>query len=406
MALFKKAYAHGVCKALIDTGAVKFANEEIAAEAADAVSEGLPEEPVDAVAPETTADLAANLVELSNSLQESAANAAQAADAAAGSGGAPEQEVTAAARTLRRKLGMADTGSTITGTKPEQQNTVQNAETAEAKLDDQQRPEGYANVGEAGVGSQQDSGRGAIGEEEDRAAAQGTGMGPVGEPGTNSAEEAKTSSLRRVIAAAAKHASTTVGVGGVTPDMVTGEGKLDEQNRPGGAGYANKGSKEVGKTDETVPAVARIGKEEPHTAAGGMGPVGTGGTNTVIQETKVGEDEEYMKRFRALGGKVANHLPFYLTSHQKVAAIQYLMGVPPSEQTRLIDHIEKTGGEMPDALKSYVAKSDGGDDEKKDDEKKDGEKKDDKKKDDEECGDSKCAAPRSDVLARLRRLQA
>jgi hypothetical protein len=394
MALFKKAYAHGVCKALIDTKAVKFASEEIAAEAADAASETLPEEPIEAVAPEQTAELAANLVELSNSLQESADNAAQAADAAAKTG-----SVHKAAARLRAKLAEG-TGSTITGTKPEQQNTVQNAETTEAKMDEAQRPEGYANVGEDGVGSQQDSGRGAVGEEEDRDAAQGTGMGPKGEDGTNSAEEAKSASLRRVIAAAAKHASTTVGVGGAAPDMDTGEGKLDDQNRPGGKAYANKGSDQVGQTDEKVPAVARIGKEEPNNASGGMGPVGTGGTNTVIQETKVGEDEEYMQRFRSLGQKVASKLPFYFTSHQKVAAIQYLMGLPPSEQNRVVGQIEKTA-EVPEALKAYVAKSEG-DNGEEEEESEEEEKTEEKGEEKEE----KKEAAQADILRRLRRLQA
>jgi hypothetical protein len=151
MALFKRAYAHGSMKALIDTGAVKVANEELAAQLADQASESLPEEPVGEVAPEETAELAANLVQLSNSLQESADNAAQAAEAAAGGapaeGAAPVEDVAKsaalrsaamkkAASLFLQKLGQ---GTTITGDRPEQQNTPAQGVTGEGQMDRRQR---------------------------------------------------------------------------------------------------------------------------------------------------------------------------------------------------------------------------------------------------------------------------
>lgn len=413
MALFKRAYAHGSMKALIDTGAVKVANEELAAQLADQASESLPEEPVGEVAPEETAELAANLVQLSNSLQESADNAAQAAEAAAGGapaeGAAPVEDVAKsaalrsaatkkAASLFLQKLGQ---GTTITGDRPEQQNTPVQGVTGEGQMDQQQRPEGYANVGEDGVGTQQDAGKGKLGDEEK---VEGTGMGPVAIEGSNTATEVvnKSASIRNIIKAAAqqKKASTTVGVGAPVTDASTGEGKLDDQNRPGGEGYANKGEDGVGHTDMQVPAGARIGEEKAHPGQESH----AGGTNTVIQETKVGEDETYMRQFKQLGAKYANRFPFYFDTHQKVATIQYLMGLPPQEREVTVAHMEKTA-EMPEGLKNYMAGKGNGEEKKEEggEEKKDEDKKEEKKDE----GEKKEASARSsNILARLRRLQA
>lgn len=420
MALFKRAYAHGSMKALIDTGAVKVASEELAAQLANQASESLPEEPVGEVAPDDTAELAANLVQLSNTLQESADNAAQAAQAATGTagagagadlggamGGAGEEMKAAAwkkaAQHFLQKLGQ---GTTITGDRPEQQNTAAQDVTGEGEMDQAQRPEGYANVGEDGVGTQEAAGQGALGDE---AKVEGVGMGPAQE-GSNTVTEVvnKSASIRNLIKAATqKRADSTVGVGSTPPEAVTGEGKLDDQNRPGGAGYANVGEDGVGGTAMRVPAGARIGEEKAHPGQEGH----AGSENTVIQETKVGEDESYMQQFRLLGTKFANRLPFYFDSQQKVASIQYLMGLPPGEREAVVSRMEKTA-EMPEGLKNYLADKGEGDKGKGADEESTGHEKketpEEEKKEDKDKQNTKEASLRSqgNILARLRRLQA
>jgi len=425
MALFKRAYAHGSMKALIDTKAVKIANEELAAALADEGSESLPEEPVGEVAPEATADLAANLVELADSLQASADSAAAAAetvvggDAGAPPGGMPaempaemkgappteEAKEASAKRAAIRFVQKLAQGSTITGDRPDQQNTPALGTTGEGAMDQQQRPEGFANVGVAGVGQQEAAGKGKIGDEEK---VEGIAMGPVAVDGSNTVTEVvnKSASIQNLIRAAAriKQSSTTVGVGAVPADAATGELALDDKNRPGGSAYANKGVADVGKTDEVVPAKARIGDEKAHPGQ----EAHAGGTNTVIQETKVGEDEAYMQRFKTLGAKYANRFPFYFADHQKVAAVQYLMGLPPQECENVVTKMEKTA-EMPAGLKNYIA-SKGDSEGKSDAEKKDEEDKKDKedKEDKKDETDKKASAPlpNSNLLSRLRRMQA
>ncbi len=398
--MFKIAYTRGVTKALLVTGAIKIANEELAEAVAAEGAETLPEQPVEEVAPEATADLAANLIELSNSLQESAGNAAQAAEAVAGGGEAApeaevpmasEEEVAKAASVLRRKLALAETGSTITGDRPEQQNTPANSTNAETKLDESNRPGGdqYANVGEDGVGMQQASGEGAIASEKPHPDPKG--MGPS-EGGTNSATEAvKGASIRELIKKVAM--GTTIDGGPQTANAQTGEGQMETGARP--AEYAAKGEDGVGKSDQAAAErAAAVGSEGAHPKQ----EAHTGGTNTAIQQIaggKVAEDEEYMSRFRAVGHKYASALPFYLNEMQKVSAIQYLMGVSPQERSSIVSHIDKTA-ELPEGLKDYLASK--GDKKEEKDEKKD-DKKDEKK---EEKKEEKEAS--LNVLQSLRRM--
>jgi hypothetical protein len=423
--MFKKAYARGTMKALLDAGVVKIANEDLAAAVADQAAEGMPEQPLGEVPPEVSADLVANLVDLSNSLQEGAESAAAAANAASGGEApgaeAPAEEATeappspeektgalknAAAR-LRRKLS-ADTGSTIVGDRPVQENRPENTPSAEAKLDAKNRPGGdsYANVGEDGVGGQQDSGAGAIASERKR---EGVGMGPA-EGGSNSATEAvKGASLRAFIRKVAMGKSaevpgTTIDGSKPSVDAITGEGELEKNRRP--EGYANVGVDAVGNSALAAgERAAAVGTEEPHPGQ----PAHEGGSNTVIDQAKTSADKEFVARFIATGKKYASLLPFYMDENEKTAAIQYLMSLPPFEQARVMSGVEKTA-ELPEGLKNYIAnKKDGegekkDDDEKDDDEKNEEEKKEEKKEEAKKEASARRAPKSGDVIARLRQL--
>lgn len=411
--MLNKAYVRGVCDAMSKAGLVKFASDEIAKAAADGIAEAaLPEEVPEVMPPETTASLAANLSELADSLAEGAEHAEDAAQAAAGAEGAApelggalggeEMEALAAAKAaqvkqaaswLRGKLAAppADTGSTITGHDPAQANELDNSANAEATLDAINRPggEGYANVGVAGVGTQEASGKGAIGEEEEHPSPSG-GMGPVAVDGSNSAIDAvKSANVLELIRKLAKMktAEGTTLMPNVPPTegAVTGEGKLDAANRPGGAGYANKGVAGVGQSSEAKKErAASVGKEQPH--PGTMGPVGQGGTNTAIQQSKTSAEQEYLNNFQYVAGKYAEYLPPRLSQAEKIAAIQYLMGQDPVSRDKIALFMNKTA-EMPEGLKDYVeAKGDDEDDkgEKEEDEKKE-DKEDDKKEEEKDA---------------------
>ena len=396
--MFKKSYVRGVAKALIDTGAVKFANDEQAIEAADAVSEQLPEQPLGEVPPEVTADLAANLVDLSQALQQGADSAAQAAETAAAPAGG---DVAKAAAFLRRKLS-ADTGSTIVGDRPEQENRPENSTNAETKLGAKNRPGGdaYANVGEDGVGRQQASDQGAVASEKK---VEGPGEGPANAGSNSTTEAVKGASLRNMIRKLAE--GTTIDGSKSFPNATTGELTMETARRP--EGYAVKGVDAPGTSDMAAKIRASaVGSEQPHPAQ----PDHEGGSNTPIEQTSKSAEEDYLRRFRQVGHKYASQLPFYLSQNEKVAAIQYLLSLSPSEQERTISRIAKTA-EMPEGLKNYIESKKDGEGEDKEDEEGDKheskETKEEEKKE-EECKDSekKSSARQKSVLNRLRQLQA
>ena len=439
MALFKVAYVRGIAKALQDTGATKFASEEMAAAAADQVAERLPEEPVGEVAPEVTAELAANLVDLSNSLQESADNAAAAAESVTGGAApeavpeavpeaapeaAPEKEASmkSAADILRNKLaqgepGSTPTGSTITGTRPEQQNAPENATTGEAKLDQMNRPGGdqYANVGEDGVGTQQASGEGAVASEKEHP---GT-MGPA-EGGTNSAVEAvkgaSAGNLKDIIKKVATMGKEGMGatITGNDPSQqntqaqaaqVTGEGAMEAARRP--ENYAVQGEDNVGKSvQQPQERASAVGSEGAHPGQ----EKHEGGTNTAVQQIPgdkvAAEDEEYLKQFKVVGQKYATSLPFWMNEGQKVATIQYLMGISPSEREEIASHMAKTA-ELPAGLREYMKSKGEGEGEEKKEEGEGEEKKEEgeEKKEGEQKEASARSPAQQNVLSRLRRLQ-
>lgn len=400
--MIRKSYVRGVVKALSDTGVVKFASEELAAEAADSVAEQMPEQPVGEVEPELTTEIATVLVDLSNQLGEAASTAAQVAEVVAGGEGAPaegamppeaampaaaspaegamppgvpEEEKAAsikqAAAVFLKKLAAGATGSTITGDKADQQNTQSQAagETGEGAMDTQQRPVNFANVGEDGVGNQEASGDGAVGAEKK---VDGVGMGNVGSEGTNSVTDAVKSA-----AALREHVKQAMGgttITGNRPDQqntasaaaaVTTEGAMEANMRP--LGFASKGEAGVGQSDQQAAEVASaVGIESAH--PGSMGHVGQQGTNSAIKQTPgqgaVGktaaekENDEWVTRFKTTSAKYASAIPFWLTTNQKIATVQCFMGMSPNEANAAVSHMQKTA-ELPEGLKEYVAKNGG-----------------------------------------------
>lgn len=372
--MLNKAYTRGVNDALRQAGIVKFANDALANEAADAVAdETLPEEIPGDVPPETTAALAANLSDLAAALAESAQHADAAAGVAEQAAGKTASFKSAAAW-LRRKLAE---GSTITGTNPQQTNDQRNSENSEAQLDSANRPggEAYANQGVKGVGNQQASGVGAVAQEGPHPKS----MGPVASNDTNSAIEAiKSASVLDLIR---KLATTTIMPEGTpAPNAVTGEGALDEANRPGGVGYANQGVRGVGQSSMAGEiASAAVGEEQKH--PGTMGPVGSPGTNTAIEQSaKSASEQTYLHNFQLVANKYAQYLPPRLSQTEKLAAIRYLMSKDPMTRDRIALHMSKTA-EVPAGLAEYIEsekkdeKCDEGEKEEKKEEKKEEEKK-------------------------------
>jgi hypothetical protein len=124
----------------------------------------------------------------------------------------------------------------------------------------------------------------------------------------------------------------------------------------------------VGQSSEAdKERAAAVGKEQPH--PGTMGPVGQGGTNTAIQQSKTSSEQAYLDNFQYVADKYAAYLPPRLEDSEKIAAIQYLMGQDPVTRDKIALHMSKTA-EMPEGLKDYVeSKGNGEDEDKKDEDK-------------------------------------
>lgn len=382
--MLKQAFVYGVAKALKDVGILKLGEEDLA-ELAEAVAEELPGEDVEYAEPapeEVTTNLAANLIELANNLEQ----AAGAAHLAAGSAidqaaatdeeteeeeGAEEEEDEALknASWLLKKL--SQTGATATGNTT---NTLSDAEMAEAKMEEENRPEGYANTG---MGVQEHAGEGLIGTEVDR---QGEG-GPLmsAENSATATVEAK-SALWRLYNALRKHSQetgATVTRDKEVPDAATGEGIVEKKERP--IGYAQSGQ---GKTEVSG---GEVGRQEQHEKQERH----EGDTN---EAAKVSEEQEYLQTIRRLGQKYAHLLPWYLDDVQKLAALQYLAGISPGERAGIMRHIEKTG-ELPEGLQEYVEKK-----------KEEAEEKEPKEEAEEAKEEKKEDEKKAALLRRLRRL--
>jgi len=336
--MLKLAFVSGVSKALKDLGLIKMADDELA-QLSEAVAEELPgteEEYAEPMPEEVTSELAASLVELADSLQDSA-DAAQVAAAAA------EEEPKSAAWLLRKLSQNPDlargivgsaTGSTAVGGGS---NTLSDSENAEANMEEEQRPEGYANTG---MGVQEHGGEGLLGTEVDRTGEGGPVM--ADENSATATVEAK-AALWRIREALRKHGvdtGATVTPDKETPDAETGEGVTEKKERP--VGYAQPG---LGKTQISG---GEIGHQEQHEKQEDH-------EGTSNEAAKVSEEQEYIRQIRKLGQKYAHALPFYMTDTEKIAALQYLAGISPAERTAVIRHIEKTG-ELPEGLREYVEK--------------------------------------------------
>ena len=425
--MFKSAYARGVCKGLHDVGLVKFANEGMAAASADAVGETLPEQPVEDVPQEATAELASDLIELSSQLEAAAGQAAETATSAAavggegampggdmgampggdmgamadmGGGGMPPMGERVAS--LRAKI--STMGSATDPDDMSQKNTPENAAqvTPEMEMENRERPPGYANVGEEGVGTQEDSGVGAVGHEEERVDQDYKAVDK-----DNSVIEAiKSGELQKLIRKVAQ------GGGAVdendasqrnTPEQaakVTPEGQRENTERP--PEYAHLGP---GKSDMAAQMRASaVGSEQAHPK---QSPVKDGGTNSPIQQiAKSAEFDEYMKRFESCAQKYASRLPDVFTDEQKVASIKFLLGQDPATQEKVAAELEKAAA-MPEGLKNFLEAKGEGNGEKKEekkDEKVEAKEKDDEKKDEKKEDEKEASADVQSLLQNLKDL--
>lgn len=320
--LFKRAYTRGLNAELTRRGVALYPTKEAADYAADWVADnsGMPD-PL--AAPEQITEKVAGLlcdqlVKAGHELCRQAGNKYDPSLSKTASSVSPEDRANADALSLMQKAA-AETGSLVTG--GTQENTLAAAASSndEAALEQMRRAQGYANLGEQGVGGYEDKGVGSVGVEHRAPEAPGaTGTG------TNSAIENtnKMGALAEIIRKTAGMGSllTPGGDANTLAAAAThnGEAALEAARRP--EGYAHMGEDGVGNTKFVVPAGAVVGREvKPNEA-----PKATGsGTNSVIEFGKSAFDQ----LFESTARDVVQYLPEKMADNQKVAHVRAMMGL-------------------------------------------------------------------------------
>ena len=399
--MFRRAYVHGVNDALIRSGAIKYASEELAAEVANSVADELPVQPTGGMPDTATAEVASTLTGLSQKLEEAADTAQDAAQAAA-----LAEEVKSAAYILRHKIA-AIMGAAVDPADPAQDNTLNQSATVtpEGEMEAARRPTNYAN---AGVGNQIHTGVGAVGEEHLR---KNPALG-IGEPGTNSAVETTTKPPCIQILSLNIAAGTGAAVNPSNlsqentlnhASAVTPEGLMEAARRP--TNYANAG---VGNSAlAELERRAAIGSEMPHQgAAQAATPAGGAASNSVIEQIpgKTAEDQRWLSQFKEVGAKYAGAFPFYMNEMEKIAGVQYLMGLAPSDRDTVATYMQKTA-ELPEGLKEYIEKKKDKSKDEPDDKSDKKDKKDKGESSEEQSTKTASVVNAGSIIDRLRQLQ-
>lgn len=371
MSLFKRAYARGINDELIRLGYVQYPTKEAADEIADAVGDQMPQDPAagmagtdgmagaeapvgEPVSPETAADVAATLIDAANKLVSETGGAGMADPAA-------EELKTSAAQDLNTRAyqqaeavmikAAAETklalGSTIEG--GDKGNTMSEAPFGETVMEDKNRPQGKYVTG---VGqTDYPVGQGAVGTEQVPAPT-APGNSP---PGSNSViAQSKQGSLQAIIRKiAAEGMGSTIGGGDKGNTLaqagdLTGEGKLEANRRP--EGYA-MGARGKGWGD--VPPSAVVGTEQRHPHQPGESP---SGTNSLIQASKLGEEDPFIALFQKTATEVAGFLPVNMPEEQKIAHIRQMMGLTEGERNEYIGLLHKEAGATDDQAVAVAEK--------------------------------------------------
>lgn len=313
--LFNRAYVRGLNAELVRNGAIQYPTKEAADHAADYVADhsGMPdvyETPGD-VTLKVAGDLCTLLVRASETLCKQAGYVDQGLSKTAASVH-PEDLAAQEAFSLMQKVAYEN----------ETPNTPQEAaqNDAAARLDQHNRPEGYANTG---VGGGEDKGKGSLGVEQP--AERGDRV-----EGSNSAEEHSKAAMARAVDRL-KQASGLPYYGQPnTPQAAaqhTDSAKLDQHNRP--AGYAHKGVKGVGKTDVKPSGSAILGKEE-HAHRGDR----VGGSNSVTPLAK-----SAMVAFDKTAAATIAFLPNEMQDAEKVAHINAMLPLSAGGRAKYLERM-------------------------------------------------------------------
>jgi len=359
--LFKRAFARGVNDELVRLGLARYSTKEAADEIADAVGDQMPAEPAaEPVSPETAAEVAATLVDAAGKLVQGTQGAGLTPDpnmpmpeeAALKTSAAQDLDTRSTEQAYFCMVKAAEEvkhaeGSNIEG--GDKGNSPVGTAAAEAQMENQNRPEGYANVGVQGVGGTSSGvgrGTGVIGKEQPQPIQPGESP-----DGSNSViQQSKMSSLQSIIRKVAMQHKAAEGStieggdkGNTMAQSPFAETQMEARNRP--MGYAEHS---VGTTQLVVPPGANIGVEQANPVQPGASPAGStppGSANSIVEQSKT---SAFMELFGSTAQEVGPYLPNTLTEDEKVAHVRHMMGMSGQERTQYVGLLMKNAGATDD----------------------------------------------------------
>jgi hypothetical protein len=336
--LFKRAFVRGLNAELIRQGVVVYPSKEAADATADFVADesGMPDPYLEN--DKLNLKVASVLVEhLTKGAEYQCQQAGNKFNPAVTKTAQAETAVSLAnsdAWAIMEKCA-AETGSLVEGGDNKNDMPAAASNNAEAALENKQRPENYANLGEKGVGNYEGKGEGTVGTEQKHPEAPKST-----DSGSNSVTEqsSKSASLASIIRRIGKTAESTGSLitGGGNPNDLpaaaasNAEAALEQSMRP--EGYANLGERGVGQTEMQVPGNAVVGTEQPHSLAPGATD---SGSNSIIEHSKNAFDQ----LFENTAKQVVPYLPENMQDEQKVAHVRAMMGLETSDRAGYLQNL-------------------------------------------------------------------
>ena len=240
----------------------------------------------------------------------------------------------------------AETGSLVEGGEDPNDEPAAAHYNAEAALDMRSRPQGYADMGERGVGDYEDPSEGTVGHQ---------GKHPHAPGATDSGHNSltpKNASLADIVRSIGQKTAAGTGsliTGGGNPNSLpaaarsNAEAALEQRNRP--ENYAHRGVRAVGTTEFKVPSGAVTGREQPHPKKPGAT---ASGSNTIIAQTKNAFDQLFQKA----ASQIVPYLPENMDDNVKVSHVRAMIGLEKEERASYLDHLYVSLGSQKEAAEA------------------------------------------------------
>lgn len=349
--IFKRAYLRGLNAELMRQGVVAYPTKEAADHAADYVADNTavpdPIKEGQAITLKVAAVLCDSLISTSSAMCKQAGHYDSSLTKTAQSQ-SPADSAFLDARAIMDKAA-SETGSLIEGGDAPNDQPAAAADNAEAALENKNRPENYANMGEGGVGNYERKGQGSIGTEEahpEAPAASGEGSNSVTE---NTAKHG--SNLASIIAKVAGDTGSLIQPGNDKNDQPAAaaenaEAALEAKNRP--ENYANKGEKGVGRSDMVPSAGDNVGSESPHPEA----PTATDSGKTNVPLEHIAKSAAFETLFKTAASELVPYLPQDMDENTKVAHVRAMLGMETSNRAAYLHDLWSSLGSQKEAAES------------------------------------------------------